>query len=116
MTKIEPGMDLYLYSIRTGDFTVHQGVVAETGYVFAVAYKVVFAGNRPSVRCPEAHEIGVVKSTGPLLWLPERDDAKAKQLFIEFEKRKISEHEMQIERRKAMIEKLSGGGLNEEES
>lgn len=105
---IEAGTTLYRYSIRYNRFSVCKGVVNEV----AGRRKVVFAaddvGKAKSVRCPREEDIGIIRNVGPSLWLYERDDELAKQIFIDHEMYQINGLTSLIERKKKTVEMLRG--------
>lgn len=113
MAYFEPGTTLYLYTIRTGEFRIHKGTVIEGRYGPGRPgwRKVSFITKQAKEFCPNTNEIGIIQTSGPRLWLTERDDAKAKQMFIEFEKGKLAELENQVAKKKALIKMLESVGM-----
>ena len=102
---MEHGKILYRYTVKNGKFFVHEGVVNDTGFRKLVNFK----DRSPTLRCPRLDEIGKIKTVGQSLWLTERDDAKARKMFINYEINKIVEMEMQIKRKKDNIRMLREG-------
>lgn len=105
MAKVEAGTTLYLYTIRTGQFKVHKGEATDDKY--GPRYrKVVFETKINKERCPNVEEIGVIQTGGPRLWLTERDDDKARKMFIQYEEDKLFELEKQVVKKRALIKML----------
>ena len=109
--KLELGTTLYLYTIRKGDFTVHKGMVVadKRGWY----RKVAFETRADKVVCPDISEIGVIQTGGPNIWLFERDDDKAKKMFLEYELGKLALLEDQLAKKKALIKMLESVGMEE---
>lgn len=109
----EVGTVLYLYTIRSGEFRVHKGKVIKGKYgnKYAVYHKVHFETRAAKEFCPKVNEIGVIQTGGPRLWLTERDDKKAAEMFIEFEKNKLAELEAKVDKKKALIKTLESVGM-----
>lgn len=93
--------NVWLYSKRSGKIEVRQGDVRPNN-----RYKARFiferAGKDAYLQCPI--EPGVVHAG--VVWLEERDDVKARDLFIDHELETICELEEKIERRKWNIKLL----------
>ncbi len=91
----------YLYSKWQGRFEVQEGYVMASNYSHWIGRFVIKQGHKEkNLQCPL--EPGEVYNA--VLWLSERDDEKARQLFIEREesiiadlKRKIERHERSIQ-------------------
>lgn len=93
--------NVWLYSKRSGKIEVRQGDVRPNN-----RYKARFiferVGKDAYLQCPI--EPGVVHAG--VVWLEERDDVKARDLFIDHELEAICELEEKIERRKWNIKLL----------
>lgn len=111
----EPGTTLYLYTIRTGKFTVHKGVVIEGKYGPGRPgwRKVSFSTKQAKEFCPKIEEIGNIQTGGPRLWLIERDDNKAARMFIDYEERKLFELEKHVAKKRALIKTLESVGMED---
>lgn len=100
MTTINKN-DVYLYSRYSGRIEVHQGYLSPFN-----RYGARFTFNRNGkdayLQCP--FEAGVVSHN--VLWLPERDDKRAKELFIEHERNAILDLQEKIKRREWNIKLL----------
>lgn len=93
--------DVYLYSRYSGRTEVYQGYISPFNrYGARFTYK--RAGKDAYLQCP--FEAGVVRHS--VLWLSERDDQKAKELFIEHERNAICELQEKIKRREWNIKLL----------
>lgn len=90
--SIEPGVKLYRYTIRNGKFICHEGVVVEVDE----RRRVIFSDGVTSARCPRDNDIGVVRHIGPSLWLYEKDDERAKQIYLDYENRRLVSLRRQI--------------------
>ena len=95
MTNFENGTVLYRYTVKNGKFFVHEGVVNDTGFRKLVNFK----DRSPTLRCPRIDEVGKIKTVGQSLWMTERDDAKARKMFIAYESKKITELNKQIDKK-----------------
>ena len=93
---------VYKYVLRKGKLFVHEGEISIVGRM----QNVYFKDRTPRVRCPKRDEFGVVQSDGPSLWLGERDDELAKQLFIEFEEAGLAKLQEQIRIKSELIKAL----------
>ena len=109
----EVGTTLYLYTIRTGKFNVYKGKVIENKYGISAYRKVAFETRTNKEWCPNKSEIGVILTGGPRLWLTERDDVKAKKLFVKHEKAKLAELKEKVDKKKALIKMLESVGMEE---
>ncbi|MBQ1189666.1 MAG: hypothetical protein IIX57_04560 [Lachnospiraceae bacterium] len=89
---IEPGVKLYRYTIRNGKFKCQDGVVDEVNG----RMRVIFDGGASSARCPKDNDIGIVRHVGPSLWLCEKDDELAKQIYLDYEKHRLISLRRQI--------------------
>lgn len=93
---------LYKYTVRNGQLFINEGnVIIDNGREY-----VYFEDTHSRVRCPMVTELGIVQTSGPSLWLTNRDDNLAKRLFIEFEEYKLTELRKQIMIKTALIEML----------
>lgn len=102
--QIETGKVIYRYTIRNKRLYIHEGVVNECG----VRKFVNFWDGYPHARCPRVEELEVVRSNGPTLWLAERDDGKARRLFVQFEEDKLVGLREQIRVKEEIVEMLKG--------
>lgn len=101
---IEQGKTLYQYALLNGNFVIREGIVNVCGERRVVN----FSNGGSAVRCPEAEDIGQLRrSSVPVLWLTERDDELARQMFIGFENRKIVKLLKQIEECNRLIGMLN---------
>ena len=107
----EIGTTLYYYTIRKGDFTVHKGAVVtdRRGWY----RKVAFETRSDKLVCPDIYEIGVIQTGGPSIWMFERDDDKAKKMFLEYELGKLALLEDQLAKKKALIKTLESVGMED---
>lgn len=96
------GTTLYRYTLKNGKFAVREGTVNQFGLRTCVNFK---DGSSP-VRAPRSEDIGVIRPVGHSLWMIDRDDAKAKQMFIKFEERRIDELEELIEKKRETVSQL----------
>jgi hypothetical protein len=105
--SFEVGTHLYRYSVKHNKLHLHAGVVNQ-----CINRKVVVfpdGGFRHSaVHCPREEDIGVVRNVGFHLWLTERDDELAKQIFIEYEERQINRMNRLIVEKQEVINMLRG--------
>lgn len=106
MTKenICPGTKLYRYTVRNGKFFIHEGVVNDNG----IRMVVNFADGSFRQRCPRVEDIGIIRNTGPSLWLTDRDDELARQIFLDFEEAKLKQLYKQVETKIDIIKMLKG--------
>lgn len=111
MEFFEVGTVLYLYTIRTGTLKVHKGTVGVNNRTWWRGRDVTFTSKTNKDRCPTIEDIGVIQTGGPRVWLTERDDEKARALFIEYEKDKLAELEATVEKKKALIKMLESVGM-----
>lgn len=97
--------NVYLYSRRSGRIEVRQGCVRPTSAYSVTRAKFTYdrCGKEVYLQC--TLEPGVVYSG--VVWLPERDDKKAMDLFIEHEQMAIQELQEKIERHEWNIKRLS---------
>lgn len=98
---------VYKYTIRNGKFFCHEGKVIGDGRCKYAHFRSIGM----KLRCPKETEFGVVLTSGPSVWLTERDDRRAKELFVEFELQKISELYQQINTKFEILEMLQEEGL-----
>ena len=98
--------DGYLYSMQTGTISVRQGEVyhrhdiSRFNHLHLFVYDPDYYGH---VQC--STESGAIHNKA--LWLPERDDKKAIDIFVKNEQLKIEELEKEIKRREQAIKVLS---------
>ena len=98
------GETVYKYTLRNGEIFVHEGMVIEQG-----SHKnVYFKTKGLTERYPKKTEFGIVHSSGPSLWLSDRDDELAKCIFVEYEERCLTDLQKQIERKLQLIKALKG--------
>ena len=102
---MQRGKIVYRYTVKNGKFFVHEGVVNDTGFRKLVNFR----DGSPTLRCPRDEEFGSIRRVGHSLWMTERDDAKARKMFIDYEINKIVDMEMQIKRKKDTIKMLREG-------
>lgn len=93
--------NVYLYSRYSGRTEVYQGYIRPFNR-YGARFTYEKHGKDAYLQCP--FESGVVRHG--VVWLPERDDQKAKELFIEHEIQAICDLEEKIERRKWNIKRL----------
>lgn len=100
---------VYLYSRYRGRFDVYEGELRPYGYSKGMAAFEYKRGNKGArlVCSPNPGEVyhGVV-------WLPEKDDAKALEIFIEHERLAIQELKDKIEHHEWNIEQLRSFAKN----
>lgn len=96
----EIGKIVYQYTLKSGAFHIHEGIIIED----VCRKKVYFKDKGVKTRLPE--EFGVLQSCGQTLWLTERNDEYAKRVFIENLERRISDLYKQIKTTKKQIEIL----------
>lgn len=94
---------LYRYTVKNNKLYIHEGIVDNYGLRTCVNFR----DGTPTVRCPRAEDIGVIRTFGHSLWLKERDDKFAIRRFIAFEEKKIDELEKQLAWKRGMIEMLN---------
>lgn len=92
---------VYLYSRYRGRFDVYEGELRPSNYGRGRYYQFLYKRNGKDATLQCSGEAGEVHHS--VLWLPERDDIKARDLFIEHErlailvlKDKIEHHEWNI--------------------
>lgn len=102
---MEHGKILYRYTVKGDKFFIHEGVVNHTGFRPLVNFK----DGGAALRCPREEDLGKIKSVGRSLWLEERNDDKARAMFIEYELDKIVELESKIKHKKETIRMLRNG-------
>jgi hypothetical protein len=100
--NITVGMTLYRYTLKNGKFIVREGTVNQFGLRTCVNFK----DGSGAVRAPRDEDIGVIRPIGHSLWMIERDDAKARRMFIEFEERRIEELEELIRKKREVVRGL----------
>ena len=93
--------NVYLYSRYRGRFDVYEGCVRPSNYGRGRYYQFIFKRNGKDSTLQCSGEAGVVHHS--VLWLPERDDTKAREIFIKHEedaiqalREKIEHHEWNI--------------------
>ena len=102
---MQNGKILYRYTLSNGKFFIREGVVNWTGFRPLVN----FTDGGPAHRCPREEDLGKIKSVGHSLWMEERDDNKARRMFIDFELDKIEQLKEQIDRKYDTIGMLREG-------
>ena len=102
---MQHGKILYRYTVKGDKFFIHEGVVNHTGFRPLVNFK----DGGAALRCPREEDLGKIKSVGRSLWLEERNDDKARAMFIEYELDKIDQLKDQIDRKYRTIEMLRDG-------
>lgn len=95
---------LYFYTIKNGKLFVHEGTVKS---MYDTRKRVCFSDRSSPRRYP--NQFNVIDTTGPNIWLTERNDEAVKRIFIEYEEQKLAELEEQIERKKQIIKMLKEG-------
>ena len=100
MTTINKN-DVYLYSRYSGRIEVYQGYIRPFNR-YGARFTFKRGGKDTYLQCP--FEPGVVNHA--VVWLPERDDQKAKELFIQHERDAIVELQEKIKRREWNIKLL----------
>ena len=104
------GDKLYLYIVRGTTLRIHEGVVSEPktrGLCYGTRKPVViFESGHLAELVPGKGAVGHIQSSGPRLWLDERDDALAKRLFLEYEMEKMAELEQKLEKKRELIKML----------
>ena len=105
MRKTSPPIKVYLYSINTGKLVVNEGFVQPSIY----KDRVRFLGKKKSILCPA--ESGKVFNAS--VWLPKRDDAKARKLLIDYEENLIFELRNRVQTHLSKIHVLKGVEIHE---
>lgn len=113
MEFFEPGTVLYRYSIRNGTLKVYKGTVVEAKYGSCYPHlrMVAYSTKTNKDRAPLPSQVNRVLTGGPSIWLTERDDHKAAMMFHEYELGKLSELEVAVEKKKALIKGLESVGM-----
>ena len=93
---------LYRYTVHNGKLIVREGIVSNYG----IRTCVHFTDGSAAVRTPRPEDIGVMKPIGHSIWLAERDDEKARRMFIEFEERRIVELEETLRKKREVVRML----------
>jgi hypothetical protein len=99
---IDVGTTLYRYTVKDCKLVVREGIVNHYGLRTCVNFK---DGSAP-VRCPRPEDIGVMRTVGHSIWLTERDDDRARQMYIDFEEGRIAELQGLIDRKRKVVEGL----------
>ena len=96
--------NVYLYSRYRGRFDVYQGSVRPSNYGRGrnAQFLCTRNGKQSCLQCDP--NLGVVHHS--VLWLPERDDEKARELFIEHERFVIKELQDKIEHHEWNIKQI----------
>ena len=102
---MENGKILYRYTVSNGKFFIHEGVVNDCGTRLLVNFR----DGGPALRCPRKEDLGKIRNVGHSLWMDERDDDKARAIFIDYELEKIDRLKDQIDRKYKIIEMLRAG-------
>lgn len=105
MEEKSPPIKAYLYSIKTGKLVVYEGFITPSSYNLRVR----FFGKRKKVMCYS--EPGEVFESS--LWLPERDDNKARKLLIEFEEELVARYRERVQDHLSKIHTLKGVEIHE---
>ena len=93
----------YLYSLRNGKLKVEEGTVVEVNSYGKTLFKIPTVRGTRSVHCSSVEGIVHNKS----IWLEKRDDKKARNILIEYEKFCIAELEAKIAAHARHIETLT---------
>lgn len=99
---MEKGKVLYRYTVCKGKFFCHEGVVNDSGFRPLVNFR----DGSQTVRCPRDGDIDTIRRVGHSLWMTERNDKLARQMFIEYEQQKINELNRQIDQKMNIIAML----------
>ena len=102
---MEKGKVLYRYTVCKGKFFCHEGVVNDSGFRPLVNFK----DGSQTVRCPRDGDIDTIRRVGHSLWMSERDDDKARAMFIKYELDKIEQLKKQIDRKIQIVNMLQAG-------
>ena len=92
----------YLYSLWTGRIRVFEGKVIKINNGYRTKIRHIDDDTKMSRDCGEGS--GVVANK--MLWLPEKDEGKAREIFIEYERMQIKRLEEQIHNHEDVIEIL----------
>lgn len=92
---------LYHYVVRDKQLFVSEGVVKKYGSKLIVR----FDDNGHWVMCPDEYDIGIIEH-GTSLWLENRDDRIAKDLFLMYCREHLRELQKQIDSEIKFIEYL----------
>lgn len=95
---------LYFYTIKNGKLFVHEGTVES---IVGTRKKVRFSDGSSPRRYP--NQFNVIDTTGPNIWLAERNDEAVKRIFIEYEEQKLADLKEQVKRKKRIIKMLKEG-------
>ena len=98
----------FLYSTWSGLFRVYEGRVVMSAYN---KNNILFEQEAPArnvIQCAKDPEVVYNK----ILWLPERDDDKARQILIEYEEFQICKLQDKIQNHQAKINILKEGIIN----
>lgn len=107
--SLKNGDKLYQYTIRNKKFVVHEGTVTDKMSCNYTYRRIVFNDGKVSEVCPKEEKIGKLIPAGPSIWLKERNDDLAKDMFIRYEKECLSKLLSQVADRKALICMLKEG-------
>lgn len=91
----------WLYSIRKGNLSVRKVTLKEKPAGGTVWCDVIYNKRRMS---SQRTEPGIV--VYGTMWLPKRDDERAKEIFIEYEESRIAYEEEKLEKHKARVDIL----------
>ena len=90
----------FLYAYRGGKFTVHEGrVLVRDGYHYSARF---YVGERKFYQCSPVS--GALEHS--CVWLAERDDDKARDMFVAHEEKKIAQMKRDIDRRETIIKTI----------
>lgn len=95
---------VYLYSRYRGRFDVYEGDLRSSNYGRGRYYQFIFKRNGKESCLQCSGESGVVHHS--VLWLPERNDQLARDLFIEHERTIIKELQDKIEHHEWNIKQI----------
>lgn len=110
-TYFEAGTTLYQYTIRTGEMKVHKATVFNDTGIYWRYPRIKFETKQGKGWCPKRTEVGVIQTGGPSLWLTKRNDDLAAKMLREYELGKLSELEVAVEKKKALIKMLESVGM-----
>lgn len=100
--EIKVNTILYRYTVKDGKLIIREGIVSNYGLRTCVH----FVDGTPAVRTPRPEDIGVIKHVGHSIWLTDRDDDKARKMFITFEERRIGELEKTLIKKREVVSRL----------
>lgn len=110
MTKVKRD-GVYLYSRYRGRFDVYQGDLKPSNYGKGNYYRFVFIRNGKEARLQCSFNPGEVHHS--VLWLPERDDDFAREIFIKHEEDAIRALHDKIEQHEWNIKQIRESGYRD---